>query len=347
MDSDNRPTLRRSAISRRALLAAGGMMLLAECVACQASDAPSGTPRLPNVPPGASAMRSSSTGSDAAGQPTTRSTATPDQGGNGATGEPRTAVPGSAYDRPLQHIDDGPMAIALTIDDGPSAYYTPQVLRLLHKYGVTATFCMVGARVTAHPGIARDVADAGHAIVNHTWTHARLSALAPAAVQEQMSRASDAIHNVTGRRPGMFRAPYGAWSPTVLKLCGQMQLAPLDWSVDPQDWANPGVNAIVTTIMGNTRSGSIILEHDGSGHRAETVAALNIVLPRLLAAGFPVPYRVIGPTIAPKAQRHRRGAQRPGPRPALPTATFPGLRRARKRGVPRNAQIVIRSIPGR
>ncbi len=297
MDSDNRPALRRSAISRRVLLAAGGMML-AECVACQAQDAPSGTPRRPNVPPGAdpaarpgaSAMRSSSTGSDsparAAGQPSAGSAATPQHGGNGATGERRSAVRGSAYDRPIQHIDDGPMAIALTIDDGPSAFYTPQVLRLLHKYGVTATFCMVGARVAAHPGIAREVADAGHAIANHTWTHARLSALAPAAVQDQMSRASDAIQNVTGRRPGMFRAPYGAWSPTVLKLCGQMQLAPLDWSVDPQDWANPGVNAIVTNIMRNTGSGSIILEHDGGGRRAETVAALKIVLPRLLAAGF-------------------------------------------------------------
>ena len=187
---------------------------------------------------------------------------------------------------PIHYINDGPMTIALTIDDGPSSVYTPQILRLLHKYGVTATFCMVGARVTAHPGIAREVADAGHAIVNHTWTHARLSALAPAAVQDQMSRAGDAIHNVTGRRPGMFRAPYGAWSPTVLKLCARMQLAPLDWSVDPQDWANPGVNTIVTTIMRNTRTGSIILEHDGGLHRSETVAALKIVLPRLLAAGF-------------------------------------------------------------
>ena len=296
-DSDNWPALRRSTISRRVLLAAGGLML-AECVACQASDAPSGTPRRPNAPPGAdaaarpraSAMASSSIGSDmparAAGQPSAGSTATPHDGRNRATGGAPTAVRGSAYDRPLHHIDNGPMAIALTIDDGPSAVYTPQVLRLLRKYGVTATFCMVGARVTAHPGIAREVADAGHAIVNHTWTHARLSALAPTAVQDQMSRASDAIHNVTGTRPGMFRAPYGAWSPAVLKLCEQMQLAPLDWSVDPQDWANPGVNAIVTTIMRNTRTGSIILEHDGGRHRSQTVAALKLVLPRLLAAGF-------------------------------------------------------------
>ena len=150
VDSDNRPALRRPAISRRVLLAAGGMML-AECVACQAQDAPSGTPRRPNAPPradpaggpGASAMRSSSTGSDsparAAGQPSAGSTATPQHGGNGVTGEPRSALGRSAYDRPIEHIDDGPRAIALTIDDGPSAFYTPQVLSVLQKYGVTAT----------------------------------------------------------------------------------------------------------------------------------------------------------------------------------------------------------------
>jgi len=289
VDSDDWPALRQSTISRRVLLAAGGIMLMAECVACQASEAPSGTLRRPNVAPGADAAArpgASAMPALAAGQPSAGSPGTPHSGRNGTTGRARTAAHGNAYGRPLHYIDDGPMAIALTIDDGPSAVYTPQVLRLLHKYGVTATFCMVGARVTAHPGIAREVADAGHAIVNHTWTHARLSALTPAAVQDQMSRASDAIHNVTGRRPGMFRAPYGAWSPAVLKLCEQMQLAPLDWSVDPQDWANPGVNAIVTTIMRNTRSGSIILEHDGGRNRSETVAALSIVLPRLLAAGF-------------------------------------------------------------
>ena len=139
-------------------------MLLTECVACQASDAPSGTPRQgrtyhqernPAARPGASAMRSSSTGSGrparAAGQPSAGSTATPHHGGKGASGEPRSAARGSAYDRPIQYIDDGPMAIALTIDDGPSAFYTRQVLRLLHRYGVTATFCMVGARVPPTP----------------------------------------------------------------------------------------------------------------------------------------------------------------------------------------------------
>src|SRR5580704_904232 len=72
---------------------------------------------------------------------------------------------------PMFHIDDGPKAIALTIDDGPSPVYTPQVLRLLEKYRITATFSMIGIQAQAYPAVAREVAEAGHLIANHTWTH--------------------------------------------------------------------------------------------------------------------------------------------------------------------------------
>jgi peptidoglycan-N-acetylglucosamine deacetylase len=190
-------------------------------------------------------------------------------------------------DRPLYHIDDDPAnAIALTIDDGPSPVYTPQILQLLQQYRVTASFSMVGIQVNAYPQVAREVVDAGHRVTNHTWTHASLPALAAPAVSAQMTRASDVIHSVTGVQPRFFRAPYGNWSPTVIEQCEQMHMIPLDWSVDPRDWARPGVASIVGNIMRNTRPGSIILEHDGGGDRSETVAALRIVLPRLLAAGF-------------------------------------------------------------
>ena len=108
--------------------------------------------------------------------------------------------------------------------------------------------------------------------------------LSPAAVADQMNRATGAIHQATGRVPTLFRAPYGAWSPAVLWQCARTGMIPLDWSVDPRDWSRPGVASIVGNIMRNTRTGSIILEHDGGGDRSQTVAALKIVLPRLLAA---------------------------------------------------------------
>jgi peptidoglycan/xylan/chitin deacetylase (PgdA/CDA1 family) len=193
---------------------------------------------------------------------------------------------GGAGDLPMYHVDDGPKVIALTIDDGPSPVYTPQILQLLDKYQVTATFSMIGLQVDAHPGMAREVAAAGHMIANHTWSHLDLAVLPPMMIADQINRATGAIHTVTGRVPTLFRAPYGAWSPAVLQHCAQTRMTPLDWSVDPRDWSRPGVASIVGNIMRNTKTGSIILEHDGGGNRSQTVAALKIVLPRLLAAGY-------------------------------------------------------------
>ena len=196
------------------------------------------------------------------------------------------SAPGPAPTQPVYYLDDGPRVIALTIDDGPSPVYTPQVLRLLEKYGVRATFSMIGESVSSYPAIVRDVAAAGHTIINHTWDHADLTRLRAAAQRAEIARATDAIHAATGERPRMFRAPYGAWSREALKYCASERLLPLDWSVDPRDWARPGVSEIIATIMRTTRSGSIILEHDGGGDRSQTVAALQTVLPRLLDQGY-------------------------------------------------------------
>lgn len=187
---------------------------------------------------------------------------------------------------PMYFLDAGPASIALTIDDGPNPVYTPQVLQILEKYGITASFSMIGRNVEANPRIARDVCEAGHVIVNHTWNHADLAPMRSSQVRDEIDRATDMIHAATDVRPRMFRAPYGAWSPRLLRFCAQAGLRPLDWSVDPRDWARPGVAQIVSNILTHTRSGSIILEHDGGGDRAETVAALRIVLPRLLDLGY-------------------------------------------------------------
>jgi peptidoglycan-N-acetylglucosamine deacetylase len=145
---------------------------------------------------------------------------------------------------------------------------------------------MVGNNVAYYPQVAREVASAGHLIANHTWSHQDVAALPAAAMREEVSRAAVEIHAATGQRPTLFRAPYGAWSPALLDYCAAQGLIPLDWSVDPRDWARPGVTAIVQDILRTTRSGSIILEHDGGGDRSQTVAALKIVLPRLLDKGF-------------------------------------------------------------
>jgi peptidoglycan/xylan/chitin deacetylase (PgdA/CDA1 family) len=187
---------------------------------------------------------------------------------------------------PEYYVHDGQKAIALTIDDGPSPVYTPQVLAILARYKVRAAFSMVGQNVSYYPGVAREVAAAGHMIVNHTWDHANLGPLSAVSTRTEIDRAAEEIHAATGTVPRMFRAPYGTWTTAALDYCATQGLTPLDWSVDPRDWSRPGVDSIVNTIMTSTRTGSIILEHDGGGNRSQTVAALRTVIPRLLDEGY-------------------------------------------------------------
>jgi len=279
-----------NAINRRVLLTAGGLTLLAGCSGpVQRITSTAQTRPVPEHHGGHQGAGRPGTGRRGTG--TGEGTGHGMPGRNPATGTPHPADParngnGNRNGKPVYHVADGPKAIALTIDDGPNAIYTPQVLRLLEKHRVTATFSMIGLQVAAEPAIAREVAAAGHVISNHTWRHLDLAWLSPTAVVAEMDRATDAILRATGQTPRVFRAPYGAWSTAVLRRCEQTGMTPLDWSVDPRDWARPGVSAIIGNIMRNTRTGSIILEHDGGGNRAETVAALGIVIPRLLDAGY-------------------------------------------------------------
>jgi peptidoglycan/xylan/chitin deacetylase (PgdA/CDA1 family) len=255
---------RRAALTRRTVLSVGGVTLLVGCFAETSKLAsPAQAKPVHNGPSG-------------------QLTASKADHTDGTSAKPRTNNPS----KPMFYVGDGSKTIALTVDDGPNATYTPQVLRLLAKYQVTAMFSMIGTEVKELPAVARDVADAGHEIANHTWRHLNLGKLASSAVTAEMDKATDAIHAATGIVPIRFRAPYGVWSATVLRHCAETGMTPVDWSVDPRDWSRPGVSAIVRDIMRTTRGGSIILEHDGGGDRSETVAALKVVIPRLLDAGY-------------------------------------------------------------
>ena len=281
-----------SPVSRRVLLAAGGAVLLTSTAAAAAADARAhgaGTQPRP-APDGAAGPASAQAGTPPRPGKARPATSPPARQHpeltRHAARPPRREQPRLPYGQAMHTVRDGPKVVALTIDDGPSPVYTPQVLRVLRQYGIIASFSMTGRNAAAFPGVAREVAAAGHMIVNHTWNHYNLGYMPAVAVGDEIARATDAIHAATGERPGMFRAPYGVWPPAVFSYCARAGLTPLAWSVDPRDWSRPGVRAIVRGIVAGTRTGSIILEHDGGGNRSQTVAALTIWLPRLLDAGY-------------------------------------------------------------
>ncbi len=312
-------------VTRRVLLAAGGAVLLTSTAAVAAADARAHSAGTQPRPAADGAAGPASARADAPAGPgkTPPGTSPPARQHPELTRQaarpPRRGQPRLAYGEPMYTVADGPKVVALTIDDGPSPVYTPQIVKILRRYGVIASFSMIGQNAAAFPGVARQVAAAGHMIVNHTWNHYNLGSMPAAAVQDEISRATDAIHAATGERPGMFRAPYGVWPPAVFSCCARAGLTPLAWSVDPRDWSRPGVPAIVRDIVSDTRTGSIILEHDGGGNRSQTVAALKIWLPRLLDAGyqFTTPLtgpRQPGPVIHMPPRRHTPGRRRRGRR---------------------------------
>ncbi|HEV2634071.1 MAG TPA: polysaccharide deacetylase family protein [Actinocrinis sp.] len=305
-------------LTRRVMVATAGMTLLAGCGVAASSK--SGARAAPGSLGHTSGPRATATG--AAGPAGATGTSAPGAGAGSNTGAPPTADPttpaattdptdpsspggtgapvagsgpnvvnggpvpaGSVIQtKPQYYVDAGPKVIALTLDDGPSQY-TPQILEILAQYKVIATFCMIGRQVAGSASIVREVAAAGHQITNHTWDHKDQSKLARPQVQAELDRTSEALNDL-GITPTMYRAPFGSWSPTVFEVAAGAGLRVLDWSVDPKDWSMPGVGSIVNTIMKHTSTGKIILDHDGGGNRSQTVAAMKIWLPQLLADGY-------------------------------------------------------------
>lgn len=202
------------------------------------------------------------------------------------TGDAPPAARADASVSAVTDVASMPVAYAgtvyLTYDDGPHSTYTPQVLAVLRKHGVRAVFFQVGQNIATYPSITRSVRSAGHLVGNHTWSHPNLTYLSSTSVSSQLNRMEWAL----GYRPRCFRPPYGATNSriaTIIANRGQRQIL---WTVDPRDWSRPGTSTIVNRVLANVQAGSRILLHDGGGDRSQTVAATDILIPKLRARGF-------------------------------------------------------------
>jgi peptidoglycan/xylan/chitin deacetylase (PgdA/CDA1 family) len=222
-----------------------------------------------------------------------------------------------------QLIDDAPKhAIALTVDDGPDPAYTPKVLRLLDRYHLQATFCIVGAHAEAYPALIRDIARAGHAIVNHTFTHIQpFNHQTEKRIVSEITRTQRAIEKAAKVTPHLFRAPGGAWSPFIFRAVASYDLIPLDWDVDPRDWAMPGTRNIERAML-KARPNDIVLCHDGGGNRSETVRALRKVLPEWRHRGY-VTIPLVVPSKLLTPPKHAPSTPKHSPTPTTSPSTQP------------------------
>lgn len=176
--------------------------------------------------------------------------------------------------------------VALTFDDGPNPYYTPQVLAVLQQYNVKATFFCIGRQVAAYPYLVKQEYAAGNLIGNHSWSHPNLALLSSDDISTQINSTSDAIQQAIGVRPTFFRPPYGVINANVLTQANLLKLTTIIWNDEARDWTTPGVDVITSRILNLAGDGAIILLHDGGGNRSQTVAALPTIITSLQASGF-------------------------------------------------------------
>ena len=193
-------------------------------------------------------------------------------------------------------------SIALTFDDGPSES-TPRILEILDRHGVPATFFQCGANVERLPAIARAVAQAGHEIGNHTYSHPYFFLRSPAAIEAELRRTQQAIQMHAGATPAWFRAPFGARWFGVGAAQKRLGLRGVMWTVIGYDWSL-AADAVVTRIAARVSNGAILCLHDGrelqgSPDIGATVDAVRRLVPLLLDQGykFETVSRLLCPTI--------------------------------------------------
>ncbi|MFI5793054.1 polysaccharide deacetylase family protein [Streptomyces sp. NPDC051677] len=209
-------------------------------------------------------------------------------------GPPRAAPARTPVRRePLLRMTGRGRTMVLTFDDGPDPRYTPGILDTLAEYDVRAMFFVCGEMAVDNQDLLERMADDGHIVGNHTWSHPLLTQLTRRQIRSEMIRTSDVIEDSYGERPRWFRAPYGAWNRAAFQLGAELGMEPLAWTVDTLDWTTPGTGAIVERVEQGAAPGVVVLSHDAGGDRSQSVRALRRYLPQLLDSGYhiTVPHR--------------------------------------------------------
>jgi peptidoglycan/xylan/chitin deacetylase (PgdA/CDA1 family) len=184
----------------------------------------------------------------------------------------------------LQTMGGQHKVIALTFDDGPSARYTPQILDILEKNGVHATFFVIGQNVVKFPNLVKREIDDGNCVGNHTWSHPFNAPIeSKKQLRFQISRTDSAVFGASGVHTTLFRPPHGWLSPWMIDDVESMGYTLVNWTVDPQDWRHPRARVILKRVEHANGKSAIVLLHDGLNHSADprqenTVAALEEII---------------------------------------------------------------------
>jgi peptidoglycan/xylan/chitin deacetylase (PgdA/CDA1 family) len=210
-----------------------------------------------------------------------------------AAGYQTMSPTGQWYGRTFATGIRGSKQIALTYDDGPNDPHTLNLLDLLAKHNVRATFFMIGRYVQQRPDIACAVAQAGHVIGNHTFSHPQLIFESAARTRTQLLDCHQALEDAIGKHSNLFRPPFGGRRPATLRVARELGLQTVMWNVPSYDWKASPAAAIEQKVASQMRGGDIVLLHDGDyqamgADRAQTIIATENLIRRYKDQGYEI-----------------------------------------------------------
>ncbi|NMG22353.1 polysaccharide deacetylase family protein [Brasilonema bromeliae] len=182
-------------------------------------------------------------------------------------------------------LTKGEKVIALTFDDGPWAGSTAEVLDILKKNNIKATFFVVGQMLKTYPELGKRIVAEGHVIGNHTWHH-WYHYFNPQAAAYEIDSTTDLIYQITGARTTLFRPPGGIMHNGVAAYAKNRNYTLVMWSADSVDYSRPALPKLIRNVMRNSKPGGIVLMHDGGGNRSRTVQALPEIISNFRKQGY-------------------------------------------------------------
>lgn len=184
---------------------------------------------------------------------------------------------------PIYSVETEDKKVALTFDAAWGDNYTLGILDILDKHNIKGTFFLVGFWVDEHPDHVKEIAKRGHEIGNHSTNHPYMSQLSDDEIIKELEITSDKIEDLTGKRPTLFRPPFGDYDDRVINLCREKGYYVIQWDVDSLDWKELGVQPVVDRVTRNVRNGSIVLFHNNAKYILEF---LPVIIERLKAEGY-------------------------------------------------------------
>lgn len=186
---------------------------------------------------------------------------------------------------PIYEVKTSEKKVAFSFDATWGADLTDEILGILKEHNIKTTFFLAGYWVDKYPDYVVKIAEAGHELGNHSYSHPHMTTLSEQGIAFELQKNEQLIRELTGQRTTLFRPPFGEYDNKVISVASQLGYQTIQWSVDSLDWKNLSENQIYDRVMSQVKPGSIVLFHNAA---PGTPGAVRRLIPDLVNQGYAI-----------------------------------------------------------